>query len=128
MTQFLWQLLLMHIYCKCYIIISRYYFVCFLQKYFNFLNQMHASLWPAWAWFLEIAFVCNVGVCVCVCVCMCVCVSAPEAINYIHVIFNLYNQLNKFVTFRKCNEAILCMGVAIVTKHIVTETNLTRLC
>ena len=25
------------------------------------------------------------------------CVSAPEAINYIHVIFNLYNQLNKFV-------------------------------
>ena len=31
---------------------------------------------------------------------MCVCVSAPEAINYIHVILNQYNQLNKFVTFR----------------------------
>ena len=43
------------------------------------------------AWFLEIAFVCKVGVSVYVCV------SAPEAINYIHVIFNLYNQLNKFV-------------------------------
>ena len=25
--------------------------------------------------------------------------SAPKAINYIHVIFNLYNQLNKFVVF-----------------------------
>ena len=47
---------------------------------------------------------------------MCVCVSAPEAINYIHVILNLYNQLNKFVAFRNvtklsmygrghCNEA-----------------------
>ena len=33
-------------------------------------------------WFLEITFACEVGVCVCVCV------SAPEAINYIHVILN----------------------------------------
>ena len=49
-------------------------------------------------------------------VCACVCVSAPEAINYIDVILNLYNQLNKFVAFRNvtklsvhrrglCNEA-----------------------
>ena len=68
---------------------------------FEFLNQVHA-------WFLKIAFVHKVGVCVCVCVCACVCarthacacVSAPEAINYIHVTFNLYNQLNKFVAFR----------------------------
>ena len=30
------------------------------------------------------------------CVCVCVCVSAPKTINYI---FNLYNQLNKFVAF-----------------------------
>ena len=37
------------------------------------------------AWFLEIAFVREVGMCACVCV------SAPEAINYIHVILNLYN-------------------------------------
>ena len=51
-----------------------------------------AALWPAHAWFLEIAFVCDVGVSVCV--------PAPEAINYIHVIFNLYKQLNKFVMFR----------------------------
>ena len=47
---------------------------------------------------------------------VCVCVSTPEAINYIHVIFYLYNQLNKFVAFRNimklsmhgraiCNEA-----------------------
>ena len=37
-------------------------------------------------------------VCVlCVCVWMCACVSAPEAMNYIHVILN---QLNKFVMFR----------------------------
>ena len=32
-----------------------------------------------------------------VCVCVCVC---PEAINYMHMIFNLYNQLNKSVAFR----------------------------
>ena len=49
-------------------------------------------------------------------VCLCVYVSAPKAINYIHVIMNLYNQLNKFVAFRNitklsmhghglCNEA-----------------------
>ena len=31
---------------------------------------------------------------------LCVCVSAPEAINYIHVIFYLYNQLSKFVAFK----------------------------
>ena len=31
---------------------------------------------------------------------LCVCVFTPEAINYIHVILNLYNQLNKFVAFR----------------------------
>ena len=31
---------------------------------------------------------------------VCVCVSAPEAINYIHMILNLYNQLKKFVAFR----------------------------
>ena len=58
------------------------------------------------AWFLEIAFVRNVGMCV----------STPKAVNYIHVILNLYNQLNKFVAFRNttklsthgrglCNEA-----------------------
>ena len=58
-----------------------------------------------------IAFVREVGmVCVCVraCVCVCVCVhvhvrvracvSIPEATNNIHMIFNLYNQLNKFIT------------------------------
>ena len=50
-------------------------------------------------------------------VCLRVCVSAPEAIKYNHVIFNLYNQLNKFIAFRNvtklsmhgrghcCNEA-----------------------
>ena len=57
------------------------------------------------------------SVCVCVRVCVCVCVCPPpEAINYIYVIFTLYNQLNKFVAFRNvmkltmqgrglCNEA-----------------------
>ena len=61
-------------------------------------------------WFLEIASVRDVGMCVHVCV------SALEAINYIHMILNLYNQLNKFVAFRNvtklsmhgrglCNEA-----------------------
>ena len=33
------------------------------------------------------------------CFCLSVCVSTPEAINYMHVILNLYNQLNKFVVF-----------------------------
>ena len=37
---------------------------------------------------------------VCLCVCVCVCLSVPKAINYIHVILNLYNQLNMFVVFR----------------------------
>ena len=36
---------------------------------------------------------------------VCVCVSTPEAINYIHDIFNLYNQLNKFVAFRNVMNA-----------------------
>ena len=47
---------------------------------------------------------------------MCVCVSPPKAINYIYMIFNLYNKLDKFVAFRNirklsmygsgfCNEA-----------------------
>ena len=69
---------------------------------------MHAGRRLARGWFLEIAFVRDIGVCVCV--------SAPEVINYIHVILNLYNQLNKFVAFRNvtklsmhrrglCNEA-----------------------
>ena len=48
-------------------------------------------IWPARTWFLEIAFVCDISMCVCV---------YPEAINYIHVILNLYNQLKKFVAFR----------------------------
>ena len=79
-----------------------------LRKIVTFLNQALAGLGPARAWFLEIAFVREVGVCVCV--------SAPKAINYIHMIFILYNQLNKFVAFRNvtklymhgrglCNEA-----------------------
>ena len=57
---------------------------------------------------LETAFVRDVGVSVCV--------SAPETINYIHMILNLYNQLDKFVALRNitklfmhecglCNEA-----------------------
>ena len=37
----------------------------------KFLNQVHAGLWPAHAWFLEIAFVWEVDmprpVCLCVC-------------------------------------------------------------
>ena len=48
-------------------------------------------------------------------------VSPPQAINYIHVIFNLYNQLNKFVAFRNVTK-FLWTGVAFVTKHVVTET------
>ena len=46
-----------------------------------------------------VSFVREVSMRVCE-VSMRVCVSAPEAINYILVILNLYNQLNKFITFR----------------------------
>ena len=55
------------------------------------------------------------------------CVSVPEAINYINVILNLYNQLNKFVAFR--NAMMLSMlGVAFVTKYVMTETKVIKLC
>ena len=53
-------------------------------------NQASASRTFVWFLFLTSS----------VCVCPRACVSAPEAINYIHMILNLYNQLNKFVTFR----------------------------
>ena len=55
------------------------------------------------------------------------CVSAPEAINYIHVILNLYNQLNKFVAFRNVMKLSM-YGCGFVTKHVVTETKVIRLC
>ena len=57
------------------------------MKFSKFVNQ-------ARTWFLEISFVREVSMFACVCV------SAPETINYIHVIFNLYNQLNKIVAIR----------------------------
>ena len=47
----------------------------------------------------KIAFVHNTG--------MCMCVSTPKAINYIHMIFNLYNQLNNFVTFRNVTKQFI---------------------
>ena len=64
----------------------------------------------------------HVCACVCVCVCLCVCVSAPKVTNYIHVILNLYDQLNKFVVFKNvtklsmhghglCNESNKAMFV-----------------
>ena len=43
-----------------------------------------AFLYQACTWFLEIAFVWEVGVSVSVCVCVCVCVR-PRAIKIIHV-------------------------------------------
>ena len=46
---------------------------------------------------LEIAFVREVGMSVCVC---------PQVINYIHLILNLYNQLNKFVAFKNVTTEI----------------------
>ena len=54
-----------------------------------FIKPGASQPWPVHVCFLEIAFVCKVG--------MSVCVPAPEDINYI---LNLYNQLNKFVVFR----------------------------
>ena len=56
-------------------------------------------LWLAHACFHEIAFVHDIGASLCV--------SAPKAINYIHMIFNLCNQLKKFVTFRNITKQFL---------------------
>ena len=74
-----------------------------------FLNQAHSGLCTPG--FLKLLLFVKL-----VCLCVCVCVSAPEAINCIHMILNMYNQLNKFVTFKNvtklsmhgrglCNEA-----------------------
>ena len=57
-------------------LISRYILLYFsYKKYFIHIteafNQAHASLWPARAWFLEIAFVRNVSMCVCMRACVC---------------------------------------------------------
>ena len=80
----------------------------------KFLNQVCAVQRPVHAWFLEIAFVRDVGMCVYVHACLCV--STSEGVNNIPKILNLYNQLNKFVALRNimklsmygcslCNEA-----------------------
>ena len=54
-------------------------YVPFLLRNFliilELLNQVHAGLWPARAWFLKIDPMRIVGIRVCVCV------SVPEAIN-----------------------------------------------
>ena len=83
---------------------------CVLIKMLLWIVQVlkNSVVWGI-TWFLEIAFVHDVGMSVCMCV-------HPEGINYIQVILNLYNQLNKFVVFRNvtklsihghgfCNEA-----------------------
>ena len=70
----------------------------YAHNYFNYAIIQVQNLTRAW--FLEITFFREVGMLVCVCLC----VSDPEAINCIHVIFNLYNQLNKFVAFRNATK------------------------
>ena len=53
---------------------------------------------------------------------VCLCVSALEALNYIHMTLNLYIKVSKFSYYVvKCNETILSMDVASVTKHIVKK-------
>ena len=56
--------------------------------------------------------------------CVHVYVSVPEAINYILVIFNLCNQLNKFATFRNVMKQFFVWAWPLLTKYVVTETNL----
>ena len=78
-----------------------------------FLNQVRT-------WFLEITFVHDISMCVCVCL----------PINYIDVILNQYNQLNKFVAFRNVTKLSMHRHglYSFVTKHIVTETKVISLC
>ena len=54
------------------------------------------------------------------------CVSTSNAINHICMILNLYNQLNKFVTFRNITKQFFAWVWSLlhVMKHVVTETNL----
>ena len=56
-----------------------------------FLNQVHADIWLAHAWFLENCFclrslyACLCRVCMCECVCVCVCVCMCEWCVYVCV-------------------------------------------
>ena len=55
--------------------------------------------------------------------------KTTASINYIHMILNLYNQLNRFVTFRNITKQYYAwVRPLIVMKHmhVVTETNLIR--
>ena len=68
-------------------------------------GQVGVGLRPTCTWFLKIAFVQEVGTYVCV----------PKAINYIHMILNMYNKVQgKFYYFSKY----------LVTKCVMTETKL----
>ena len=53
--------------------------------------------------------------------------SVLEAIDYIHVMLNLYIKVSKFAMLCKCNETFLSMGVALVMKCVVKEINVIRL-
>jgi len=87
------------------------------------MKQAKEGIVMEYFWFLEIAFVREVGMLVCVCVCVCV---RPQAINYIHVILNLYNQLNKFVAFRNVTKLSMYRR-GFYNEHVMTESNLIRL-
>ena len=76
----------------------------------DLLSQVHAGQRLARSWFLEIAFVHDVGMSACVCVCL------PQAYKQHSRDIKPYNQLNKFVAFKNvtklsmhgrdhCNEA-----------------------
>ena len=76
-TVFMYNYCMMWIVCLLYLTMHNHKIIIDCNDLNVFLNQLHAGLWLACDWFLEIAFVHNV----CMLVCVCVCASAPEAIN-----------------------------------------------
>ena len=83
----------------------------------SFLNQVCTGRKLVRAWFLEIALSA-------MSVCVCVGVSALKAINYTHVILNLYNQLKKFVAFRNVTKLSMHrLGLCDEAHHDRNQSN-----
>ena len=68
-------------------------------------------------WFLEVAFVWEVGMCVCLCGCVCV---DPQAIRSIHVNVIVINQTSS-TAFQFLYMILAVMGVALVTKYVMNS-------
>ena len=73
------------------------------------------SVRPVHAWFFEIAFVRDVG--------MCVCPPQGYKLHSRDINFDLYNQLNKFVAFRNVTKFIHGRGHCNEASHDKNQPN-----